>query len=123
MRKARSISRKTAMMGALALSAFTLTGCNSAGEGLFSGALVGAAAGTALGSLDGNAGEGALYGAIIGGLGGAILGDQNERNANGGYTRRQHRTGHYGHDHHSNRHRGHHGGYNDPWWDDDCDDW
>ncbi|GEM_PF-5037252 len=120
MRKAHSTNRKTALMGALALSALTLGGCNSAGEGLFSGALVGAAAGTALGSIDGNAGEGALYGAIIGGLGGAILGDQNERNANGGYTRRQHRTGHYGHNHSSH---GHHSGPQDPWWDDDCDDW
>ena len=110
---------RTAFLGALALTGLTLGGCNSAGEGLFSGALLGAATGTALGSIDGNAGEGALYGAIIGGLGGAILGDQNERNANGGYTRRQHRTGPYGYSHHHS----HQGGYYDPWWEDDCDDW
>ncbi len=81
----RSIVRSGTRLKALVLSGAILTlgtlgGCNNAGEGLFTGAALGAVTGLAIGSLDGNAGEGAVLGTIIGGAGGAILGDQNERN-------------------------------------------
>ncbi len=81
----RSAFRSRFSIKAIALSgvivaAGTLSGCNNAGEGLFTGAALGAVTGLAIGSLDGNAGEGAVLGTIIGGAGGAILGDQNQRN-------------------------------------------
>jgi len=68
--------------GLLALSAALLvsTGCSNAGEGLFSGAGIGAVAGLIIGSTVGAAGEGAAIGAAVGGATGAVIGDQNERN-------------------------------------------
>lgn len=57
----------------------TTSGCNNAGEGLFSGAALGSLVGMGLGSLSGDMGKGAAAGALIGGLGGVIIGDQNQR--------------------------------------------
>ena len=69
-----------ALLSGAILAAGSLGGCDNAGEGLFSGAALGAVTGLAIGSLSGNAGEGAVLGTIIGGAGGAVIGDQNERN-------------------------------------------
>lgn len=100
-------------LGALgaALTLVTLSGCNNAGEGLFSGAALGATTGLIIGSMSGDAGQGAAIGAIAGGLGGAIIGDQNERNA-----QRQN-------DYNSHRHVRETRHHNDPWWESDkwCD--
>ncbi len=71
---------RTILLGCALFGAGTLGGCNNAGEGLFSGAALGAVTGLAIGSMSGDAGEGAAIGAILGGAGGAIVGDQNERN-------------------------------------------
>jgi len=110
-----------ALTGALLLGSTTLTGCNTAGEGLFSGAVLGTLTGLALGSLDGNAGEGALTGLIIGSAGGAIIGDQNQREReNSRYRGSDHRydsryrsSSHYG-----SSHRHHH----IEWWEEEwCD--
>ena len=57
----------------------TTSGCNNAGEGLFSGAALGSLVGMGLGSLSGDMGKGAAAGALFGGLGGVIIGDQNQR--------------------------------------------
>ncbi len=59
----------------------TTTGCNNAGEGFFSGAMLGSLVGMGLGSLSGDMGKGAAAGALLGGLGGVLVGDQNQRNA------------------------------------------
>ncbi len=120
--KARNSKRnKLAITGALALGVVTLGGCDNAGQGMFSGAALGALTGLALGSLDGNAGEGAVAGTIIGAAGGAILGDINEREReNARYRGSDHRyDSRYDRRHRSSR--SHHGHY-DPWWEEDwCD--
>lgn len=72
------------LLAALVAAPATLSGCNNAGEGAFSGAALGALAGMGLGSLSGDMGKGAAAGAIIGGVGGAVLGDQNRRSGGGG---------------------------------------
>jgi Glycine zipper len=105
----------------------SMTGCDSAGEGLFTGAAVGALSGLAIGSLSGNAGDGAAIGAIVGGVGGAVIGDQNERNRHDAYISGRHHHPHsrsyrYDHTHpthhsHRSRHHGHE--YRtDDWWND-----
>ncbi|MFK7759234.1 MAG: glycine zipper domain-containing protein [Phycisphaerales bacterium] len=126
-------TRKLALTGALLVGALTLSGCDNAGQGLFSGAALGAVTGLALGSLRGNAGEGAVAGTIIGGAGGAILGDINEReryNARYGNTHySSDYDNRYRHDFESRsrydrRHRTHYSGYNSHrgWWNDNwCD--
>lgn len=109
---------KAIFTGAIVLGASTLGGCETAGEGLFTGAILGTLTGLALGSLDGNAGEGALTGLIIGSAGGAIIGDANERDRENSRYRRsdygyESRGGH--------RHTGH-GCCDRPWWEEDwCD--
>jgi outer membrane lipoprotein SlyB len=77
----------------LAVSTFSGSGCNNAGEGAFSGGALGALAGMGIGSLSGNMGKGAAAGAIIGAIGGALVGDQNDRNDRYG-SRRGHSHGH-----------------------------
>ncbi|MCA9304199.1 MAG: hypothetical protein KC996_08760 [Phycisphaerales bacterium] len=106
----KNTKRATALIGST-LAIVSLSGCNNAGEGLFSGAALGATTGLILGSMDGNAGKGAAIGAIAGGLGGAIIGDQNDRNANQRNNYNSHR--------HVRETRHH----NDPWWESDqwCD--
>lgn len=69
----------TRLAGFCAGGVLLLSGCNNAGEGLFSGAALGALGGMAIGSLTGDMGKGAAAGAVVGGLGGLILGDQNNR--------------------------------------------
>ena len=64
--------------GAMAFASLA-GGCNNAGEGAMSGALLGGLAGMGIGSLTGDMGKGAAAGAILGGVGGAVLGDQNDR--------------------------------------------
>jgi len=123
---------KAMVLSGAVLTVGTLGGCNNAGEGLFSGAALGAVTGLAIGSLSGNAGEGAALGAMIGGAGGAIVGDQNERNREnamyGSYQNRNssryrsshpycstHRVYHIHRSHRSD----HRGGYHyDEWWND-----
>lgn len=73
---------KAVMFSAAVLSMGMLGGCDNAGEGLFSGAALGAVTGLVIGSMSGDAGQGAAIGAVLGGAGGAIVGDQNERNRN-----------------------------------------
>lgn len=81
-------SSRLAILSGAILATGTLSGCDNAGQGLFTGAALGAVTGLAIGSLSGNAGEGAVLGTIIGGAGGAIVGDQNERNReNARYSR------------------------------------
>lgn len=111
---------KAMLTAAMLLGVSTLGGCNSAGEGLFSGAALGALTGLALGSLSGNAGEGAVAGTIIGAAGGAVLGDINEREReNSRYRGSDHRYD-YGHNSRYDRRRGsRHGHYNNAWWEDD----
>ena len=67
--------RKSTLSGgataAVFATALALGGCGyTAGDRVVSGGLLGAGAGAAIGSLDGNAGRGA----VIGGVGGATLG-------------------------------------------------
>ncbi len=105
---------RTLGVAAGAATLLSMSGCNNAGQGLFSGAALGATTGLILGSMTGEAGEGAAAGAVIGALGGAIIGDQNERNArNHGHRPRyeSRRSGHYGY------------GHDRPWWESDgyCD--
>jgi len=104
-------SRRALGVVGCALALTTLSGCNNAGEGLFSGAALGATTGLILGSMSGDAGEGAAIGAVAGALGGAIIGDQNERNA-------QRRNDYNSHRHVRETHR-----HSDPWWESDswCD--
>ena len=71
---------KAVMFSGAILSMGMLGGCDNAGEGLFTGAALGAVTGLVIGSINGDAGEGAAIGAVLGGAGGAIVGDQNERN-------------------------------------------
>jgi len=73
---ARTLTCSLALSGALLAS----SGCSTAGEGLLSGAGIGALAGLIIGSTVGAAGEGAAIGAAVGGVSGAVIGDQNERN-------------------------------------------
>ena len=129
---------KALLFSGLLLSAGTLGGCRDAGEGLVTGAALGALTGMAIGSLDGNAGQGAAWGAAIGGVSGAIIGDENRRESEYGYSDSrysdsyEYRSGHRGnrngypycnthrtyHSHHS-RGYGHHGHYEyDEWWND-----
>lgn len=97
-------------LGGLSL---TMGGCDNAGEGLFTGAALGAVTGLIIGSMNGEAGEGAALGAVIGGAGGAIVGDQNQRNRENAYIsgRGSYRHNHHGHDHYRNNHH-------DDWWND-----
>lgn len=114
--KRTRLTSKAILTGAIVLGASTLSGCDNAGQGMFSGAVLGTLTGLALGSLDGNAGEGALTGLIVGAAGGAVIGDANERDRENSRYR--------GSDHRYNNRRGHHhdGYYNDPWWEEDwCD--
>lgn len=119
--KRTRLTSKALLTGAIVLGASTLGGCDNAGQGMFSGAVLGTLTGLALGSLDGNAGEGALTGLIIGSAGGAIIGDANERDReNARYRGSDHRYN----NHRSNNRRGHHHDsyYGDPWWEEDwCD--
>ncbi len=73
------LNRKRLFLTISLLAAAVLPGCNSAGEGAFSGATIGALAGMGIGSLSGDMGKGAAAGAIGGAILGGILGDQNSR--------------------------------------------
>jgi Glycine zipper len=120
--KRMGLAAKAVLSGALIVGAGSLGGCDNAGQGMFSGAVLGTLTGLALGSLDGNAGEGALTGLIVGTAGGAIIGDQNEREREDSrYRGSDHRYDtRYDRRHRSHSHR--HGHYNDPWWEEDwCD--
>ncbi|MBL4809705.1 MAG: hypothetical protein JKY43_06565 [Phycisphaerales bacterium] len=121
-KRTRLIS-KAMLTGAIVLGTSTLGGCETAGEGLFTGAALGALTGVALGSLSGNAGEGAITGTIIGAAGGAILGDQNRRNREyGSRGNRDYGYGYYdsGRSHRSHRsRRSHHGHHDRVWWEED----
>jgi osmotically inducible lipoprotein OsmB len=69
--------RNTTLRGgataALFASALALAGCGSTpGDRIVSGGLLGAGAGAAIGSLDGNAGRGAVIGGVAGGTLGAL---------------------------------------------------
>ena len=116
-------SSQIVLTGALLLGASTLTGCNNAGEGMFTGAILGTLTGLALGSLDGNAGEGALTGLIIGTAGGAIIGDANERDReNSRYRGSDHRYDNRHDSRYDSRRSRHNGYYNNSWWEEDwCD--
>lgn len=92
--KRTSIALKLTAGSALMLTTLGMGGCDNAGEGLFSGAALGAVTGLVIGSMSGNAGEGAALGAVIGGAGGAIVGDQNERNRENAYISGRSRTTH-----------------------------
>ena len=122
--KRSRLTSKALLTAAIVLGTSSLGGCETAGEGLFTGAVLGTLTGLALGSLDGNAGEGALTGLIIGSAGGAIIGDSNRHDREYGNRRdrdygyeyrsgRSHRSGH--------RHTGH-GCCERPRWEEDwCD--
>lgn len=106
-----NIRTKSSALKFLALSAgiaasMTLGGCSNAGEGLFTGAALGATTGLIIGSMNGEAGEGAALGAVLGAVGGSIIGDQNERKEQNAR-------------HHNRSHSGY--GHDDPWW--ESDDW
>ena len=110
MRFDRRMSR-VALVSACGIGLAGLTGCNNAGEGVFTGATLGALSGLVIGSMSGNAGDGAAIGAVSGAVIGGFVGDQNDR-----ADRRAHRyppPRHHSHDKH--------GYHSDPWWDDDCD--
>jgi uncharacterized lipoprotein NlpE involved in copper resistance len=70
---------------ALTAATFSLTGCNNALEGGVTGGALGGLAGFGIGSAFGDAGKGAAIGAISGAVFGGVQGDQNRRNAGGGY--------------------------------------
>jgi hypothetical protein len=74
----RSPIRMGAVAGFAAIS-LSLTACNNAGQGAFSGAAIGTLGGLAIGSLSGNAGEGAIIGLVSGAIAGGVIGDQNAR--------------------------------------------
>lgn len=135
--RSRTGMRVLALSGAL-LTMGTLGGCDNAGEGLFTGAALGAVTGLVIGSANGEAGEGAALGAVIGAVAGSIIGDQNEeRRQNAMYGSYEYRrSSGYRSDHpycsthrvyhsHSSRYRPHpprrphgHGyGYSE-WWND-----
>ena len=111
-------------LGGLTLGTLGMSGCDNAGEGLFTGAALGAVTGLIVGSTTGNAGEGAAIGAAIGGAGGAIVGDQNKRNRENAYIRSRRSTVHHiHHDHpYCSVHRIHHSCsshthyHYDEWW-------
>jgi hypothetical protein len=67
------------LIGACVLAAAGLSGCNNAAQGMFTGSLLGALGGMAIGSTGGHMGDGAVVGAVLGGIGGAVIGDQNAR--------------------------------------------
>lgn len=123
--QSRSFSRtsKAVLTGALLLGATTLGGCDNAGQGLFSGAALGALTGLALGSLSGNAGEGAVAGTIIGGAGGAILGDVNQREReNSRYRGSDHRYDHRYDSRYNQRSHSSRGYQRSEWWEEEwCD--
>lgn len=81
----KCVKSRTAKVAAIGLfSTVTLAplaGCDNAGQGLFSGAALGALAGLGIGSITGDMGKGAAIGAIAGGVGGLLIGDQNDRNS------------------------------------------
>jgi hypothetical protein len=69
--------RNTTLRGgataAVFATAMALAGCGyTAGDRIVSGGLLGAGAGAAIGSLDGNAGRGAVIGGVAGGTLGAL---------------------------------------------------
>jgi len=110
--KRSRIGEKIALVGLLGLTLGAMGGCETAGQGLFTGAALGAVTGLAIGSINGEAGEGAAVGAILGGVAGSIIGDQNDDRRQNGY--RYPRQGSYGHPpRHQPRHQHH----------DRCDDW
>ncbi len=103
-------------LGGLTLGTLGMSGCENAGEGLFTGAALGAVTGLIVGSTTGNAGQGAAIGAAIGG---AIIGDQNERNRENAYirSRNTHTTSH-GHVQYERGYRTRTHYHYDEWW---CD--
>lgn len=65
----------------VAAIAVTFTGCETTGESVGLGALIGAGAGAIIGADSGEAGTGAIIGAIVGAAGGAITHDVRETRA------------------------------------------
>ncbi len=86
---ARRFASAAALASALALAG----GCSNAGEGLLSGAGIGAVTGLIIGSTMGAPGEGAAIGAALGGASGAVIGDQNERDARNAEREAEYRRG------------------------------
>ena len=86
-------ARRFASVAALATTLTLAGGCSNAGEGLLSGAGIGAVTGLIIGSTIGSPGEGAAIGAAIGGASGAVIGDQNERNERNARRESQYRQG------------------------------
>jgi hypothetical protein len=83
---------KTTAISLLIFSVIALVGCGTTtGERTGSGALLGAGAGAAIGSMSGNAGKGALIGAGAGALGGYLY-DQDKRRQEQPYYDNQGRT-------------------------------
>lgn len=119
--RSRAGIRALVLSGAL-VSVGMLGGCDNAGEGLFTGAALGAVTGLVIGSFSGDAGEGAALGAVIGGASGAVLGDQNERNrenARYGNQRRSRAPYCTTHARYHSHHRSSGGGYGySEWWND-----
>ena len=79
---------KNALLPAMLISCFTITGCATTGprDGAVLSGLLGAGAGAIIGNQSGDAGEGALIGAGLGAITGAIIGDSAKRNR---YTRQE----------------------------------
>ena len=75
----RNIARSAAILTAGAALVCS-TGCSNAGEGVLSGAAIGAGGGAIIGSMLGHAGTGAAIGAVGGAVTGGVIGDQNQRN-------------------------------------------
>ena len=120
---------KALVFSGILIGVGTLGGCRDGGEGLVTGAALGALTGLAIGSLDGNAGQGAALGAAIGGVGGAIIGNENRRDREyrsyGNRRDRGYRSSHpYCSTHrvyhsHGRAGYGHHDHYEyDEWWND-----
>ncbi len=105
-RNRRPLGRALAAGAVLAFAGLGASGCSNAGEGLISGAGLGAISGLIIGSTVGDPGAGAAIGAAIGGGVGAVVGDQNERNAQNQYYRGYDRDrGYDAYEHREYRHR------------------
>lgn len=119
-RRRSRVGQTGMLLGVLGLALGSMGGCETAGEGLFTGAAMGAVTGLAIGSLNHDAGEGAAVGAIVGGVAGSIIGDQNEDRREG-YRYGSYRVDSYGrpHPYHRQRYDRCENGYRaDDWWND-----
>ena len=75
--------KKIISLSAIVIMAAGLSACNTPGERAVGGALIGGAAGAAIGGLATGRGSGALVGGAIGAAGGAIVGASTAPQGNG----------------------------------------